>query len=68
MHIGYHYIKVNEKKFLPFSEGFWNNTPFAHERSIYCLQNIQNEKNNNIVYLDRRRVLAYNSNEWFAVN
>ena len=40
---------INEKQ-VPFKEGFWNNTPVIYESEMYCLQNIPNKNNLNIVY------------------
>ena len=42
---------------LPTAEGFWNTQVIIDNKSLFCLQNIPNEKNDSIVYLDRRRVL-----------
>lgn len=67
--ITHHFIKgINERK-LPSAEGFWNNNPIIYNNSLYCLQNIPNENNLNIVYNDRRKILRYNFNEgWIALN
>ena len=58
---------LNEKEML-FAEGFWNNTPIIMNNEVYSLQNITTEKNVNVVYLDRRRVMKFNSKEWFSYN
>ena len=51
---------VNESN-LPYAEGFWSNQVVVDQRQLYCLQNVPNEKNENVVYLDRRRVLVFDS-------
>ena len=64
-----HKIKCINDYPLPVAEGFWNNQVILYNRKLYCLQNVQNEKNNNIVYLDRRRMLEFESNEgWRMLN
>ena len=54
-----HIIKGINEKTLPFGEGFWNNNPIIFESELYCLQNIPNKNNLNIVYNDRRRILKF---------
>lgn len=59
---------INEKQ-VPFKEGFWNNTPIIYESEMYCLQNIPNKNNLNIVYNDRRRILKFDSSgNWCSYN
>ena len=65
----YHKIKDINEYPLPVAEGFWNNQVFVNNKKLYCLQNVQNEKNNSVVYLDRRRALEFESNEgWRMLN
>jgi len=54
---------------LPVAEGFWNNQVIVADSSLYALQNIQNEKDVSIVYLDRRRILRFNpQTAWTTLN
>lgn len=52
---------------LPFSEGFWNNTPIIMFKNIFALQNIPNDKNDDCLE-NVRRVLVFNSKEWISLN
>lgn len=52
-------IKNINEKALPFKEGFWNNNPIIYDSEIYCLQNIPNKNNLNVVYNDRRKILKF---------
>lgn len=52
---------------LPFAEGFWNSQVIVDDKKLYCLQNIPNEKNESIVYLDRRRVLVFGDDSRWKV-
>jgi hypothetical protein len=64
-----HKIKGLNEYPLPIPEGFWNNQVVINNKKLYALQNVQNEKNNSVVYLDRRRVLEYDYNEgWKMLN
>jgi histone acetyltransferase (RNA polymerase elongator complex component) len=64
-----HIAKGLNKFVLPYAEGFWNNVPIIYEGNLYCLQNIPNENNLNIVYNDRRKILKFNEREgWVCLN
>ena len=64
-----HILKCINEKALPFSEGFWNNNPLIFNSELYCLQNIPNKNNLNIVYNDRRRILKFDSKgNWVSYN
>lgn len=54
-----HIIKAINERPLPFAEGFWNNNPVIFDSELYCLQNIPNKNNPNIVFNDRRRLLKF---------
>lgn len=60
-------IKSVNEKILPFAEGFWNNQCIIYERSIFALQNISHEKNDDCLE-DRRRILMFNGKEWKNLN
>ena len=63
-----HIIKGINEKTLPFGEGFWNNNPIIFESELYCLQNIPNKNNLNIVYNDRRRILKFDfKGNWLSL-
>lgn len=64
-----HVIKCINDKTLPSEEGFWNNNPIVFDSELYCLQNIPNMNNLNIVYNDRRKILKFDfKKNWVAFN
>eukprot|EP01017_Pseudomicrothorax_dubius_P035107 TRINITY_DN4879_c0_g1_i4.p1 TRINITY_DN4879_c0_g1~~TRINITY_DN4879_c0_g1_i4.p1 ORF type:complete len:656 (-),score=78.28 TRINITY_DN4879_c0_g1_i4:165-2132(-) len=63
-----HEVREINSKVLPMKEGFWNNTPIVQDQLVLALQNIQSEIDRNIVYLDRRRILLFDSTKWDALN
>jgi len=62
-------VRNYNKHPLPIAEGFWNNQAVVVDSKMYALQNVQNEKNVSIVYLDRRRILRYHpDSSWISLN
>ena len=52
---------------LPTAEGFWNNTPIIHNKTVYALQNIPTSNKEDCVENDRR-ILAFDGRGWKALN
>lgn len=52
---------------LPTAEGFWNNTPIIHNKTVYALQNIPTSNKEDCVENDRR-VLAFEGRGWKTLN
>lgn len=63
----YYEIKKVDVCKLPYPEGFWNNMPVVMYKNVFATQNIPNEKNDDCLE-NIRRVLAFNSQEWVALN
>ena len=58
-------MKFQNAKNLPYHEGFWNENPIIWNGELYCIQNICNELNSGIVYLDRKKILKFtNETGW----
>ena len=63
----YHRVRGLGTTFLPYAEGFWNNQPIIYKKRLFCLQNVPNEKNESVVYLDRRRALMFDESHTWKV-
>ena len=58
---------INEKE-LPISEGFWNNNPIIFAGRVLAMQNVCNNQNQNDNCLENeRRVLMFDSKDWYIV-
>ncbi|KRX03576.1 hypothetical protein PPERSA_04128 [Pseudocohnilembus persalinus] len=61
-------VKRFGEKSLPNKDGFWNNQAIIYKNKLYCLQNVSSEDKQQAVYLDRRRVLSFDSQKWVSLN
>eukprot|EP01017_Pseudomicrothorax_dubius_P030618 TRINITY_DN3837_c0_g1_i5.p1 TRINITY_DN3837_c0_g1~~TRINITY_DN3837_c0_g1_i5.p1 ORF type:complete len:673 (+),score=73.67 TRINITY_DN3837_c0_g1_i5:2-2020(+) len=59
-----HSVRCINQRLLPYAEGFWCNTPLVHLGRLYALQNVEGDKNRQVVHLDRKRVLVFSSAGW----
>jgi hypothetical protein len=51
---------------LPTAEGFWNNTPIIHNKTVYALQNLSTSRDDCIE--NDRKILAFEGRGWRALN
>ncbi|KAL4449828.1 hypothetical protein ABPG74_008201 [Tetrahymena malaccensis] len=63
-----HEIKGINQIELPNAEGFSNQQSFIHDNQLYTIQNVSEKKNPDIIYLDRKRIISFNSHSWMVLN
>jgi hypothetical protein len=49
---------------LPYAEGFWNNNPIIYNQTVYALQNITDQHDEQTALADERRVIMFNGDRW----
>ncbi|KAL4501589.1 hypothetical protein ABPG72_018640 [Tetrahymena utriculariae] len=63
-----HEIKGINQIELPNAEGFSNQQSFIHDNQLFTIQNVSENKNPEIIYLDRKRIISFNSHSWMVLN
>jgi len=54
-------------KSLTHPEAFWNNNPIVLNKQIYALQNVQTIDQEDVCLDDRRRLICFDSHDWFSL-
>ena len=54
-------------KSLTHPEAFWNNVPVVFNKQVYALQNVQTIEQEDVCLDDKRRLICFDSFDWFSV-
>jgi len=53
-------------KSLTHPEAFWNNNPIIFNKNVYALQNVQTLDQEDVCLDDKRRLICFDSHDWFS--
>lgn len=61
-------IKLINNKKLVNANGFWNNVPIINDDKIFALQNINAAQDENMIHLDKMKLIVFDGNKWVNLN